>query len=165
VHAEKKRAKAEGDDFVPSKCPEKGGVGYTPNRPPNPECPECHGDGLPRSIVKDQQNLSPGALALFGGVKYDKNGNMMVIVRDPMPALKLLGEHMGLWSDKLPGPMTYDPLQKLLDEIRGRHGAGSVLPVIAHDPEVQRRAAADVQDAQPKPAASKPAKNWWRKAK
>lgn len=148
VHREAKRRKAEGDDFVPAHCPEKGGTGYTPNRPPSPECPECHGDGEPRSIIKDQKNLSPGALALFGGVKYDKNGNMSVLVREQLPALKLVAEHLGLFSDKLAGPQTVDPLSALLEALRGPSGTGAALPVVSRDPE-QRP---DVEDVEEKPA-------------
>lgn len=163
---EKATAKAEKRQFDPNEhpCPERGGTGYTPNRPPNAECPECWGDGEPRAIIKDQASLSPAARAIFGGVKYDKTGNLTVIVRDQMPALRMAAEHLGLLSDKLPGPTVDDPLTALLKAIRGEHGAGSALPVVHDDPErraaVQDVVARAVTPAKKKDAAPVVRKSW-----
>lgn len=172
---EAKRHRAEGDDFVPASCPERGGTGFSPNRQPNPDCPECHGDGSPRTIIKDMRKASPGALALFMGVKYDKEGRMQVLLESHTPALRMVLEHLGLLNDKLPGPSVTNPLEALLEEIRGRHGAGTALAVVHDDPEARRpadgppkpAAAADrgqVQDVQPKPSRTpvKPIKSNWR---
>ena len=170
VHAEAARRKAEKGDFQPRECHEKGGTGYTPNRPPNPDCPECHGDGRPRSIIKDLRQASPGALSLYGGVKYDKHGNMQVLVRDQLPALKLVAEHLGLFNGLRP-PDASDPLTTLLEEIRGAHGAGSALQIVHEDPE--RRQVQDVEAKPAKPQVSErtpepgsgskpPSKKQWR---
>jgi phage terminase small subunit len=158
IQAERKRRilhanKPGAGEFEPKEFHGKGGTGYTPNRPPNPDCPECHGDGLPRSIIKDQQGLSAGALALFGGVKYDKNGNMQVLVHDRLPALKLVAEHLGMFTG-LGKPQRGDPLQELLEEIRGSHGAGSALQIVHDDPEA--RAPDAVQDVEPKAKKQEP---------
>jgi hypothetical protein len=155
VHAEAKRRKAEKDDYVPRECPPKGGTGYSPNRTPNPECPECHGDGTPRSIIRDLRKASPGALALYGGAKYDKDGRLVVIVRDQLPALKLVAEHLGLLNGEPRTPTEADPLTALLAEIRGAHGAGSALPIVHEDPE-RRAPRQDVQDVEPKAKRPKP---------
>lgn len=157
IHEEAKKRKLavkQGTEYVPTPFPEKGGTGYNPNRQANPECPECFGDGVPRSVIKDVRQASSGALSLFGGVKYDKAGNMMVVIRDPLPAMRMVAEHLGLLSDKLPGPQTVNPLEALLAEIRGAAGAGSALPVIADDPE--RRVPGQVQDVTIKPARVAP---------
>lgn len=156
------RERAEKDDFVPAQFDEQGGIGFDANRPPNPLCPECFGDGEPRAVIQDTTKMSPAALRLFNGIKYDKSGRMSMVFADRLAALKLVGEHLGLWSDKFPGPQTVDPLQALLAEIHARHGAA--LPVIAHDPEAKTARPAPppegVQDVQPKAPAKKPVKGW-----
>jgi phage terminase small subunit len=166
IQKEAKRRKAEKDDFKPEPFRSKGGSGFDRNRQPNPECPECGGDGTERAIVKDTRNLSEGALRLFGGVKTDKDGRLQVIVRDPTPALVKIGEHLGLWSDKLPGPQHVNPLAALLEAIRGTHGTGAALPIVHDDPELRDRPpAADVEDVQAKePAQAKPAPKGWKAA-
>jgi phage terminase small subunit len=154
VHAEVKRRKVEGERFEARTCPEKGGIGYTPNRPPNADCPECHGDGEPRAIIKDMANASPGALALFGGIKYDKAGNLIVAINDArQQALKLVAEHLNMLSGKDKAPTESDPLMALLEEIRGAHGAGSSLAIVHEDPEAAPPR--DVQDVTPKAEVSR----------
>lgn len=162
IHAEAKRRKAEGQDFEPSTFHAKGGGGFNRDRQPNSECPECAGEGEPRHIIKDTRNLSAGAARLFGGIKIDKNGTMTVLIRDPLEALKKVGEHLGMWSDKLPGPQGVDPLRALLEELRGSSGTAAALPIVHDDPELRPRA--DIEDATPKatpaPGPAKPASRW-----
>ena len=174
IHNEAKRRKAEGDDFVPKSFPRKGGTGYDPKRPPHPECPECHGDGEARSVLKDTRQLSPAQSAMFAGVKYDNQGNIQVLIRDQHPALIAVAKHLGMLSDKLPGPtLETDPLTALLEEMRGKSGTAAALPVVMDDPE-RRSPKSDIEDvtpkeenrpdspAKPKPAAKKPGA--WRAA-
>lgn len=131
-----------------------GGTGFDPKREPHPECPHCHGDGDKQVVIKDTRNLSVGAEMLFGGIKQTEHG-MQVLLHDRMPALKLVGEHLGMWSDKFEGPKDVEnPLERLLREIHGLHGAGSALPIVHDDPEARKPpAAADVEDVVAKPAS------------
>lgn len=69
---------------------ELGGVGYDATRDPHESCPECHGVGIGLLMLKDTRHLSPGALALYGGVKQTKDG-LEVKIADQRPYLELLG--------------------------------------------------------------------------
>lgn len=77
-----------------------GGVGFDPNRPPNHECPECAGNGIGEVHLKDTRYLSPGARALFAGVKITKDG-IEVKTNSKEKALENLGRTLALFSDKL----------------------------------------------------------------
>lgn len=143
--------------------PEKGGPGFDPNRPPNPECPECWGRGKGMPVINDTRQLSPGAAALYEGIKVTKDG-MSVQVADRVRLMELVGRHLGMWNDKLklsaakPGDDA-NPLLQLLNHIQ-QQNAG--LPIVHADPEAKPRA--DVQDVEAKPAAPGAAKgkNTWR---
>ncbi|MEM5427213.1 hypothetical protein [Cupriavidus oxalaticus] len=65
-----RKAEAKGEE-EPEFDP-KGGPGFTLTREPNPECPECGGEGKPRVVFKDTQRLSPGAVSLYSGAKKTK---------------------------------------------------------------------------------------------
>lgn len=67
-----------------------GGVGFDATRDPHENCPECFGKGVGHLELKDTRHLSPGALALYGGVEETKDG-LKMRVADPRPYLELLG--------------------------------------------------------------------------
>lgn len=69
---------------------ELGGLGFDTNLDPHPDCPECNGNGIGQLVLKDTRHLSPGALALYGGVKETKDGLEMKI-HDARPYLEMLG--------------------------------------------------------------------------
>lgn len=71
-----------------------GGTGYTPKRPPHPDCPECYGDGTGYEYFRDTRTLSKNAARLYAGVKVTKNG-VEIQTRSQDAAVKLLGEHLG----------------------------------------------------------------------
>lgn len=79
---------------------EKGGIGYDERRGPNKSCPECFGDGIGKTIVKDTRNLSPAARALYAGVKQTKDG-LEVKMHSKEGYLQLLMRHAGMFNDKL----------------------------------------------------------------
>ena len=56
-----------------------GGFGYTTKRPPNPDCPKCDGDGLPRQELRDTLKLSAAARAGLDGVKQTKDGIQLIL--------------------------------------------------------------------------------------
>lgn len=66
-----------------------GGLGFDQNRDPHEDCPECNGNGIPRLVLKDTRYLSPGALALYGGVKEGKDG-IEIKISDQRPYLEML---------------------------------------------------------------------------
>lgn len=77
-----------------------GGIGFDPTRPPHPDCPECHGEGVGRAVVKDTRHLSPAARALYAGVKVTKDG-IEVKTHSKEKALENLGRHLSLFTDTL----------------------------------------------------------------
>lgn len=78
-----------------------GGFGYNATRPPHPECPQCHGEGLERFVPRDTDNLSDQALLLFGGVKVKPNGGYEIIIADRQKALENVGRIMGAFTDNV----------------------------------------------------------------
>lgn len=79
-----------------SQFDELGGVGFKGNRDPNPDCPECFGDGDMRVIIKDTRKLSPAARSLYEGVKITKDGVELKVV-DRAKAIERLGESLGMF--------------------------------------------------------------------
>lgn len=75
--------------------PMLGGIGFNSRREPNPECPECDGNGKSYEVFKDTRTLSPGAARLFDGVKKTKDG-LEIKVRDRAKALDLAAQHLGI---------------------------------------------------------------------
>jgi phage terminase small subunit len=52
----------------------EGGTDFNRTRDPNPECPECSGEGDGRVKMNDTRNLSPAAAQLYSGVHASKDG-------------------------------------------------------------------------------------------
>lgn len=84
-----------GEDFD-----EKGGVGYNPLLDPSPECMECFGEGEARLYVADTRDMSPGARALFAGIKQTKEG-LEVKFHSKDKALEMIARHLGMLKDKI----------------------------------------------------------------
>lgn len=78
---------------------EAGGIGYDERKGPNDKCPECFGDGVGKTIIKDTRNLSPSARALYAGVKQTKEG-IEVKMQSKESYLQLLMRHMGMLKDR-----------------------------------------------------------------
>ena len=77
----------------------KGGVGFTPNAAPHPNCPECFGHGEGYEFFNDTRDLSAQAARLFSGVARTKEG-MKVTTRSQDKALELALRVAGLLSEK-----------------------------------------------------------------
>lgn len=89
------RGKLAMEDMPP--FDEKGGVGFDGRLEPNPECPECFGKGVGRVVIKDTRYLSPGALALYGGVEEGKDG-IKVKLSNRDDALLQVARHVGFFE-------------------------------------------------------------------
>lgn len=100
-----------------------GTVGFNARKPPNPECPECHGEGVGEAFVKDTRQLSPSALALYAGVKVTKDG-IEVKMHNQADALTNAGRHLGMFTEK--------------HELTGKNGAplGVVHTIMFGDTEI-----------------------------
>lgn len=153
----------------PAPCPERGGTGFDPNKPSNPECPECWGRGRGTVILHDTRELSGGEALIFAGLKVSADGTVDIKTHSPFEALQLIGRHLGMWSDKAKPAETENPLHALLREIQESH---STLPIITDDPELGLHLAARAgssaareEKGSPRGLAMKPAKGNWRAVK
>lgn len=79
---------------------EMGGGGFNATHDPNPECPECHGEGVGVPFMKDTRDLSPGAATAYAGVKVTKEG-IEIKTHDRVRAIELLGKHLDLFTDNV----------------------------------------------------------------
>jgi phage terminase small subunit len=80
--------------------PIAGGLGFDMRKSPNPDCPDCGGDGIGRTIIKDTRNLSGPALVLYAGVEPTKEGER-VKMHNQLSALETVAKHIGMLREKL----------------------------------------------------------------
>lgn len=98
-----RKAQAEGTDLTDDIDPvfdEEGGGGFNAANDPNPECPECFGEGVGVPFLKDTRELGPNEAAAFAGLKVTKEG-VEVKMHDPVKAIELLGRNKGAWTDNV----------------------------------------------------------------
>ena len=78
--------------------PSKDGDWYDRETEPNPDCPECFGNGTPRVHVADTRRLSPGGRALLAGVRETRDG-IEVKLHDKMKVTEFMGRHLNLFHE------------------------------------------------------------------
>lgn len=109
---------------------EAGGVGYNPKNDPNPDCPECFGDGAERVVFKDTRDLSPAARLLFAGIEQTQHG-LKVRMHSQPEALLNIGKHLGMFANRVEHTgKNGSRLSLLLQEV-----GGNTFPVIHDTPE------------------------------
>lgn len=109
----------------PGEFDQQGGIGYNKLAEPNPECPECFGEGVGRTVFKDTSKVSPAVASLFAGVKETKDG-LEIKLHSKDGSLEKLFKHLGLYE--LDNKQKTDPLTELLRQV-----SGSTVPVVKHD--------------------------------
>jgi phage terminase small subunit len=77
-----------------------GGLDFNATRDPNPDCPECHGEGVERVVPRDTSKLSAQALLLYGGVKAKRDGTE-IIIADRTKALENVTRMAGGYKDNV----------------------------------------------------------------
>lgn len=100
---EKKMAKwtgAGGKGPRPEMPDASGGLDYMATVEPNIECPVCEGEGVPRVVLQDTTQLSPGARLLYRGVQQTKDG-VKILYANQDKALENIGRMIGAFDDKL----------------------------------------------------------------
>jgi hypothetical protein len=109
----------------------QGGDGYTTKREPNPTCTECGGDGTIIQHITDTRHLSPGARALYRGVKVTKEGQFEVLMADQAFAREMLARHYGVAVERKrilvrklnPDELSDEELVQTLEELETLNGA------------------------------------------
>ena len=83
----------------------QGGLGFDARKDPNPDCPECFGNGQGRVYAKDTRKLTGDAALLYAGAKQGKEG-LEIKMHDRVAALEKVGQHLGMFKTKheLSGP-------------------------------------------------------------
>ncbi|MFL9904204.1 terminase small subunit [Paraburkholderia fungorum] len=93
--AERKAVSKNGD--MPTN---EGGFGFNPTSSPNPECPECAGEGRGEIHVHDTRRLKGAARALYAGVHQGKDG-LKVLLEDRSKALDNVAKHLGMFKERI----------------------------------------------------------------
>lgn len=78
----------------------KGGLGFDLRRPPNPECPECGGEGEGREVFHDTRKVSKAAASLFAGIEVTRHGRRL-LTHSKDAAMDKVFRHLGLYNDKI----------------------------------------------------------------
>ncbi|WP_079218919.1 terminase small subunit [Herbaspirillum robiniae] len=97
---EYQRARQQADDDGKPIPDCSGGFGFDPNKPPVQGCTECFGQGHGHVFLEDTRRLAGPAATLFAGVKQSKEG-LEVKTHDQVEALKLVGQHLGMFKTKV----------------------------------------------------------------
>ena len=97
---------------------------------PDPECPTCQGQGIPRVWLADTSKLSPSARALFQSVEVTKTGTK-VHLESKDAAREKLAKILGAYD--LDNKQKVTPLAEGIASFLGRlHGSNKArLPVVA----------------------------------
>lgn len=72
---------------------------YQKHRDPNPECPECFGEGVGETFLQDTRKLSPAALLRYDGVKEGRDG-IEILTSSREKARENLARSLGIFKDK-----------------------------------------------------------------
>ena len=95
-------------EFKPKAFDEKGGIGFRRTAEPNPECPECEGEGVGREVLKDTRKLSPAAQVLFDGVEVTKDG-IKIKHQDRSKARSEFAKILKLFDDNAKVEVSFTP--------------------------------------------------------
>lgn len=82
--------------------PLKGGMGYSRDRYPHPDCPNCDGEGEGDIYVVDTRMLTGKAAKLYAGVKQTRTG-FEVLFRDQDAALANIARSLGMLAERQRG--------------------------------------------------------------
>lgn len=92
-----KKAGLESDDLGLAFKPQ-GGLGYNRTREANEDCPECFGEGVSYTLVKDSRTVSDAAARLFVGIKETKDG-LEIKTRAVDKSIELAMRNLGLLGE------------------------------------------------------------------
>jgi hypothetical protein len=97
----------------------EGGDGYSRRKPPNMECTECEGDGVPEFFINDSRFLDADGRALYAGFEIGRGGQIKVLMRSKDASLEFLTKRFSLDKKAVvdfdPENMTEDELDAVLE--------------------------------------------------
>lgn len=108
---------------------DEGGYGFDVFAGPNPECPQCLGEGHVHTVIKDTRKLKGAAKRLYAGFKQTKDG-IEIKTRSQDAALALLAKEYGIAKD---------PVQPGAVVNVGVNAAGAENVTVAIDPQEASR--------------------------
>lgn len=76
-----------------------GGFGFIATKEPNPDCPECSGEGKGKVHVHDTRRLKGAARQMYRGVHQGKDG-LKALVGDPDRALEQVTKILGMYTSE-----------------------------------------------------------------
>lgn len=115
------------DSRIPS---DAGGYGYSAKARPNPDCPECDGQGHERVYIADTRDLTPEAKRLFDGAKINAKGQIEIAQLDRAKALDSVAKHLGMFE----GKGESGDVGKLGAAITAMMERSQAVPVVPDDP-------------------------------
>lgn len=81
---------------IPGIPMDNGGYGFDATADPDPDCPECHGEGIAHVVVLDTREAM--SHPLYEGVKQTKDG-IEVKIADRGKALEQVARHLQMFKD------------------------------------------------------------------
>ena len=95
--AKKETEASDGPEVLP--IDPQGGIGFDAKREPNPDCPECHGEGTGKLHALDTRKLKGSAKQLYKGAKRTKDG-LEILMHDQAKALENVAKHLGMFVER-----------------------------------------------------------------
>ncbi|MFY5418725.1 terminase small subunit [Acinetobacter baumannii] len=92
------------------KC--EGGLDFDRLKAPNPDCPECRGEGVGYTYIADTTRVSDQAKLLYAGIKESQHG-IEIKMNDQVAALIKAGQHIGMFKERV--ELGNDPENPLTD--------------------------------------------------
>lgn len=106
-------------------------IGFDPRQPPNDDCPECFGRGVPALVAKDTRFLTDEGRRQYAGAKHGKHG-VEILTRDRDKALDLAAKHTGVSKENIKiddlREMPADELARRTAQAEHRLRAAGALP-------------------------------------
>ncbi|WP_103762324.1 terminase small subunit [Roseovarius confluentis] len=90
--------KVDAGDRIPGLPTDAGGYGFDQTANPNPECPECAGEGIVEVVVADTREAL--SHPLYEGVKQTKDG-IEIKIADRAKALEQVARHLQMFKDEV----------------------------------------------------------------
>ena len=107
-----KRAIQHADDTNAPEPKCEGGLDFDRLKAPNPDCPECRGEGVGYTYIADTTRVSDQAKLLYAGIKESQHG-IEIKMNDQVAALIKAGQHIGMFKERV--ELGNDPENPLTD--------------------------------------------------